>query len=73
MIIQSPVIAVAVFFSRAFTLMALRKSAASRGSKSDSENSHKAHFQPAYVSVVIIFMSISTDTCSCPIYLYLLL
>ena len=39
MIIQGPVIAVLVFFCTAFTLMALRKSAASRGSESDSENS----------------------------------
>ena len=38
MIIQGPVIGVAVFFYRAFTLMALRKSATSRDSESDSEN-----------------------------------
>ena len=39
MIIQGPVIAVLVFFCTAFMMMALRKSAASRASESDSENS----------------------------------
>ena len=39
MIIQGPVIAVLVFFCTAFKLMALRKSDASRGPESDSENS----------------------------------
>ena len=39
MIIQEPVIALAVFFCKAFTLMALRKSAVSKGSEADSEKS----------------------------------
>ena len=39
MIIQGPVIAVAVFFCSAFGSMVLRKSIAYRGSESDSENS----------------------------------
>ena len=39
MIIQVPVIAVLVFFRTVFTLMALRKSTASKVSESDSENS----------------------------------
>ena len=34
---------------------------------------YDAYFQPAYISVVIIFMFIFTDTCSCLIYFYLFL
>ena len=34
---------------------------------------YEAYFQPAYVSVVITFIFIFTDTCSYPIYFYLFL
>ena len=33
--------------------------------------SYEAYFQPAYVSVVITFIFIFTDTCCYPIYFYL--
>ena len=44
-----------VFFRRAFILLTLRKSAAFRGLNVTLKIPCEAYFQPAYVSVVIIF------------------